>query len=161
VTSHRPITPHIIHIPLTSLLVYKIPIIVASPCHHLHCKRLICTHLICPRGIIPVPTTNDACIEVYVLIGMETSSYCALAGASGAGAACVASILRGTIVVERRLVDEGRLSIGVGAVIADDGAIDVCVRAEEVCVGIIPKKGIGCHYGYGWFCGGVTCANRT
>lgn len=124
-----------------------------------------CTH-IRERGIIPAPTANDASIDVYVLIGMETSSYCALAGgmiaigASGAGATGVASILRGIIVVERRLVVEGRLSIGVGAVIADEGAIDVCVGAEEVCVGIIPEEGIGCHYGYGWFCGRGRCDLR-
>jgi hypothetical protein len=52
-------------------------------------------------------------------------------GASGASTTGIATVLRGTIVVERRLVVEGRLSIGVRAVIPDDGAIDVCVGGEE------------------------------
>jgi hypothetical protein len=75
-------------------------------------------------------------------------------GSSGAGATGVASILRGTIVVEKRLAVEGRLSIGVWA-------IDVCVAGVEVCVGIIPEEeGIRCHYGYGWFCGSGRCNLR-
>src|SRR5580700_3265209 len=127
-SSHRSTTPQITYIPL---------IIFASHC----------AHLIRPRETIRAPTAS---IGVYVPIGMETSSCCTLADsmiaieACGAGATG-ASVLGGIIVVERRLV-EGQLSIGVGVVIADVGAIEVCV---EVCVGIKPKGG---HYGYGWFC---------